>query len=336
MDDIYVLTLLKKFIENNITEHEYRELKSIVINPEYEPVIKQFMDSVWDSPGNMALFTKLRSDAVYEKIIANKQFVAARNVNRRPLWHRPYYWKRIAASILLIAALTKTAQKIFFNSPAGITYSEYKTLPGERLKINLPDGSEVWLNAGSKIRFPKNFEGKSRDVQLDGEAFFDVLHDEKKPFKVYTGKVSTQVLGTAFNISTYKPQVVEVTVTRGLVCVQDEGRQLGMLSRNKQLDFNTVSKIVEEHVVDAGSYATWTNGELVLNDVSMEEAAIRISRWFNVKIIFKNPGLKKCRLVATFPGNVKFAQVMNIISRLNNFTYQVADKNVYLSGSGCK
>ncbi|QEC78566.1 FecR family protein [Mucilaginibacter ginsenosidivorax] len=336
MDDIYVLTLLKKFIENYITEQEYAELKIIVINPAYEAVIKKFMDSVWEDPGNLVLFTKLRSDAVYEQILASKQFIAAKNVDKRSLWHRPYYWKSIAASVLLIAALTKTTQKLFFSSPAVVAYSEYRTLAGERLKINLPDGSEVWLNAGSQIRFPKNFEGHSRDVQLDGEAFFDVLHDEKKPFKVFTGKVSTQVLGTAFNISTYKPQVIEVTVTRGMVSVQHEGRQLGMLSRNKQLDFNTVSKIAEQHVVDAGAYTAWTNGELVLNDVTMEEAAIRISRWFNVKIIFKNPGLKKCRLVATFPGNVKFTQVMSIISRLNNFTYQVTDKNVYLSGNGCK
>ncbi len=322
-------------MENNISNEEYLQIQDIFLNPEAESIIIELMDSVWNNPDDAIKLSKLRADRLYTKI-ADDERISTSLKSDTFLLPRSSYWFKVAASVLLFCMLTVAGKLILFNKNPLVAYIEYKTTAGERLKINLPDGSEVWLNAGSLIRFPKNFVGYSREVQLDGEAFFDVVHDEKKPFKVYTGKVSTQVLGTAFNISTYKPQVVEVTVTRGMVSVQDEGKRLGMLTNNKQLDFNTVSKVVDERVVDAASYTAWTTGELVLNDVSMEEAAIRISRWFNVKIIFKNPGLKKCRLVVSFPGNVKFTQVMNIISRLNNFTYQVENKYVYLSGKGCK
>ncbi|MEO7211786.1 FecR domain-containing protein [Mucilaginibacter sp.] len=335
MDERYVTGLLKRFADNNCSDEEYLQIQQVFLDPEAGPIIEKFMDSLWEFPAGDVRFTRLHAGELYKKIIDDQRIQTA-SKNDNVLGKRSFYWAKVAASVLLVCMLAIAGKFAFFNKADLIAYTEYKTPAGKHLYIRLPDGSKVWLNAESNIRFPTKFDGKSRDIQLVGEAFFDVVHDVNRPFKVYTGYVCTQVLGTAFDISSYRKETIEITVLRGLVSVHTKQKQLGLLKPNQQLEYHTNSKTTVEHVVDAENYVSWTKDELLLNNTSLEEASVIISRRFNVNINLANPKLKKCRFVASFPANVRLNQVLKVLSKLNNFQYQINKQQVIISGNGCE
>jgi len=130
-------------------------------------------------------------------------------------------WVSVAAAVLIV-----TASVLFFRETMRTTAPQVHLLeahsgPGKRRQLNLADGTKVWLGPGSRLDYPVKFTGTQRQVSLQGEAFFEVAHDAEHPFIIRTGKVSTAVLGTSFNISAYKnSKTVDVTLVTGKVAVE--------------------------------------------------------------------------------------------------------------------
>ncbi|GGI25710.1 FecR family protein [Pedobacter mendelii] len=328
MNKAYIHQLLRKFIEKDLSSEEFLKLKEILADPNYEPLIHELMAEEWEMIKPVLNFSKGQSEYLFKRITKDKRFTDSIQ-NKKKHFRMLINTIKIAACffVVLISALV-----IYnYHNPQSPDYVYYTSPLGKRSYYLFPDGSKVWLNAGTKVRIAKDFQGKFREVFLEGEAFFDVVHNTKKPFIIHTGNILTQVLGTAFNVSAYPKKNISVVVLRGKVGVKDAKRLVVFVNPNQQLAYDFKTSVLKTEQVNAELYTSWTKGELELNDVSVEEAAEIISRWYNVKIVFKNESIKKSHFVASFETNTPLKQVIEIISKLNKFNYEINQNTIYLS-----
>jgi transmembrane sensor len=213
--------------------------------------------------------------------------------------------------------------------------------------IHLPDGSMVILNKHSLLRYEGAGVGGSlrdgaagrpgaREVTLNGEAYFDIVHRMENAFVVHTGKIVTRVLGTAFNIRAYSAESsIEVTVDHGKVQVLKGAANMGMLSDKQQMSFDRGTESYHEQRVSLKPVMAWKPVEISFDDITMEEAARRIGERFKVGFSFVNPALKQCRITATFYMEDDLDQIMTVICGVNQSKFDIKEGTVTIDGKGC-
>jgi transmembrane sensor len=249
---------------------------------------------------------------------------------------RIIYWKKVAA----IAAVLAVFLLAFLNWPTlnENKHFEFATTARDnpQKKFTLPDGSVVWINSFSELKYPRTFDGKTREVYLTGEAYFDIHHDTTRPFIVHTGTIKTTVLGTAFNVNALKDsKKIIVTVTRGKVSVADQDHLLGYITPNQQLTYNTESRDQSRVNIDAEKVIAW-QGDLFFDNLSFSEVASVLQQRFDVKIGFENERIKDCRFSGTASKGNNLEQILKIVCAFNNASYkQHADGSIIIYGSGC-
>jgi ferric-dicitrate binding protein FerR (iron transport regulator) len=194
------------------------------------------------------------------------------------------------------------------------------------------------LNEDSELSYSTLYGRQIREVTLVGEGYFDVQHDPSKPFKVLTGQVTTTVLGTTFNVRAYPGQhEIKVTVNRGRVQVGDGQRTYGIVTPDQQIVVNTATNDFIQTNLKAEIAEEWKSQYLLLDDVSMEEAAKTISEKYKVKIILDSDELKRCRISATFLNGENLSQVLTVVSGVVQSSYSTEpDGTVRIEGKGCK
>lgn len=234
-----------------------------------------------------------------------------------------------AAAILLVIGGAHFLRKPA--TPKDI-YTETATLAGERKIITLPDGTTITLNNGSRIKFPKEFTGKVREVYLDGEAFFNVTHDKTRPFIVNSGKLKVNVLGTSFDVHGYATDAkIDVTVTTGKVGVIAPGNRTSrMLMPGQKLSYNRKTDELEQSTVNPNDYTGWQRGDLIFKNEQLDAICQRLERWYGVKISIKSPGLKG-KHISLEQDNESLQNVMKMLSIVGGFKYEINDKNVQIN-----
>lgn len=203
---------------------------------------------------------------------------------------------------------------------------------GEVSKLKLPDGTMVWLGAASSLTYPKAFSDSLRYIELDGEAYFEVTHNEKSPFVVKSGTVRTRVLGTKFNVKAYDEDMdVAVTLASGKVAVLSSSRENPtILSPNEQFLINKKSGMGEVRPVNASLVNAWKNKELVFIRESFARIAKTFERWYGVEFIFKDSSLEEEIFVYHFK-EFSLSHSLDILSELANFNYKINDDKVTIS-----
>jgi ferric-dicitrate binding protein FerR (iron transport regulator) len=252
---------------------------------------------------------------------------------------RKHLWRSIAAvaAVLAIFFTLYLEWPVLQNRLQPVQLTALTAPANQKKQVTLADGSHVWVNAGSELKYPQTFNSKTREVYLSGEAYFDIQHDAAKPFIIHTGNVLTTVLGTAFNIKEDKTlHTVEVTVTRGKVSVTNGDKPLGILTPNQQISFNLLNSKAIQSVVDARKVIAWQETELHFDDVTFAEAATQLQQKFNVKVSFNNDKLKNCRFTGTALNGDDLDKMLKVICAFNNATYQTkADGSILIDGPGC-
>jgi transmembrane sensor len=254
---------------------------------------------------------------------------------------KSYPWFRYVAAIAASVAVCFTLYMAWPALYDKITPNNLTTLQvplNQTRQITLSDGSRIWVNAGSELKYPQTFDGKKREVFLTGEAYFDIHHDTAKPFIVHTGRLITTVLGTAFNIKALKPaEAVIVTVTRGKVSVANGTRLLGYLIPNRQLTFNKLNQQSVQKVVNANEAIAWQKeSEIHFEDITFGEAAKQLEQRFKVSISFKTEKVKNCRFSGTALQGKNLEQILKIICAFNNARYdRNQDGSITVEGQGC-
>jgi len=335
--------LLKKYLENNISQSELDEFWGLMSDVSENDLVESELMQQWENIGNenensnwKNVFGKLKSrigenEINYRKVNSSKSF---------------RHWKQIAVAACYIIAIAATY--LYFdnsNKVQKLASSQKKINESPVLNhqvINLPDGSVVTLNHDSKLNYPASFDGKTREVYLIGEAFFDIKHNPSKPFIVHTGKYFTQVLGTAFNIKAYKDdKQISVTVTRGKVKVerQDDKKLISVLLPGDQLKIDDTAFFKEKATVvplkvNISKTLEWKNEELVFDNTTFDEAGIILNNSFGVKIKLANSSLRNCKFSGKFR-NDNLEKILKIISELTQTNYKMEKNEVLITGKGC-
>ncbi|WP_343701471.1 FecR domain-containing protein [Chitinophaga sp.] len=204
-------------------------------------------------------------------------------------------------------------------------------------KITLPDGSKVVMNAGSTLRYIKNFEGSTRAVTLTGEAFFDVSPDTEKPFIIQAGALSTRVLGTSLNISAYPgARRQTVTVLSGKVSVTDtlSSRAVTLLPKQQAVFLPASASLAAETVAHPENEIAWQQGRMVFDETPLSEVAEKLSRRYDVHIVLTNGRLANCRFNGQFEKE-PLDVILKMITTLTSTRAKREGDTVYLSGKGC-
>lgn len=227
--------------------------------------------------------------------------------------------------------------------------------PGSRTKIQLPDGSQVWVNSGSHLTYEDNFKGSTREVELDGEAYFDVVKDASRPFIVHTTGIDIKVLGTAFNVKAYKIEpTIEATLIHGSIEVINKnkpGTPKVLLKPHEKLVYNkypvtdprdqradiTVPesdaysitiKPLNNNITDMDIVETaWVYNKLVFEDERFEALALKMERWYNLRISFENEKLKEYRISGSFVNETP-EEAFKVLQFLVPFRYSIKNNEV--------
>lgn len=202
------------------------------------------------------------------------------------------YWQR-AAAILLLPLLSLSIYLYYIPGklPEGkVSYQEIYIPFGTHSRIDLPDGSTAWLNAGTRLKFPSTFKKGERLVTLSGEAFFEVKADKENPFIVRTDLIDVKATGTAFDVEAYDHEPVAVTMVSGKVDINLANRAESIpLQPGERISYNKKDTIYHIIRTDPYKWCAWKDGSLVFKDDSLGYIFKKIGRRFNVDIILKDP-----------------------------------------------
>jgi transmembrane sensor len=193
-----------------------------------------------------------------------------------------------------------------------VMYNTISTPRGGSYQVSLPDGTRVWLNAASSLRFPTHFPGKERNVQLKGEAYFEVAKNKSKRFIVKTGIQAVTVLGTHFNINAYQDEVsYNTTLLEGSVSISN-GNDNRLLKPGEQASVSTGLRSIKITSVDVEETVAWKNNKISFTSQPLEKIMRQISRWYNVDIVYKGNISAK-----TFTGTIsRYANVSEVLDML--------------------
>lgn len=297
-------------------------------NPEEEDAVQQWLES---DEAEMSYPAQLDLNALEEKgwkKIASRYDIAIPPIAGKSIkWNNYRLILQIAACFLLFVGLGSI---YYFNKEQNIpqktvlVYKTIKTTKGQKLQVKLPDGTLVWLNAESVLRFPESFKGNHRALEFSGEAYFDVAKDPSKPFIIQTAKTKVQVLGTRFNLRAFaKESSTSVVVEEGKVRFSEKsGQQQAILTANNMGVFeDSSSPIIKAQKVEVGKYIAWKNNELLLDNLTIEEIAQILERWYNVEIKVSTAELAKERYTGNF-NNPSLKQVLESMSFAVKFDYR--------------
>jgi len=221
----------------------------------------------------------------------------------------------------LIYTTTRNNNDIYYNVVSTARSGQYEVI--------LPDGSHVWLNAASAIRFPASFTGKERSVELLGEAWFDVQHADKVPFVIHSGNLTTSVMGTAFDIKAYPGEhSMTVAVQRGKVKVQSGNQLLATLEKGRQVKVIANVSAVQSNI-DTAIIAGWKKGDLFYKDERLTDIIADLQRVFNASIQIKKASLNEELTTVSFNKNTGLAKALAIICRITDARLSV-NNGVYI------
>ena len=327
-------------MDRNILETLFDRYLKGETSPQENELIENWLDKNNNSHSPWQRFSQSQKDQwlndVFRQIQNDTQVNEPKTVVKPKL---KQLWLRIGAT----AAVLAICFSLYFGMPLfqsrlhPVKFGILKVPASQKKAITLADGSRIWVNAGSELRYPKTFSGKKREVYLSGEAYFDIHHDVTKPFIIHTGNLSTTVLGTAFNIKEDKNKhTIQVTVTRGKVSVADGQRLLGVLIPNQQIRFNTLKAEAFQSRVNANEVISWQQSDLHFEDVSFGQAIAQLEQHFNVKITISNPKLKNCRFTGTSLNGEELNKILKVMCAFNNANYQTkSDGSILIDGEGC-
>ena len=210
---------------------------------------------------------------------------------------------------------------------AEVKYNTLIVPRGGEFSLELADGTRVWLNAESRLRYPVAFTGKERKVEMEGEVYFEVAKNKEKPFIVTVNGVDIRVLGTSFNVSAYQEEVV-TTLVEGKVQLK-KGNEQVILSPNQQAIWSDDEFRVKQ--VDARNYVLWKEGIFYFEDVDLETILDDMARWYNVNVFYMNPALKEMKFSVEIRRYGDINEILRRIEQTKRVKFEIKDRtiNVY-------
>jgi hypothetical protein len=212
-----------------------------------------------------------------------------------------------------------------------VSYHELKIPKGKSYSLELSDGSTVWVNAESSIRYPVTFASNERVVHVDGEAFFDVVKDDSKLFVVKTNDYSVRVLGTKFNVKCYTDEdFVATTLVSGSVSIPTSLGEEKVISPGEQLRLNRNDRTVTVSKVDTEIYTSWINNTITLRETPLHEIVSQLRRRYDVQFVFEDSSLRDETFTGVVPLNESLNTILSMFSKVSSVDFRVEDGVVFI------
>lgn len=331
-----MITLLDRFLKGETSAAEEQQLLEWFRQPTTEAGLLAHYQRRWEEANTtispeMAnrMFLQLTAE-IEQKSTPNSISIQK---SKQPLWQ----WVvkiAVAAIVVLCASIgsyyygQQTQESLVARGEMMETFVPY----GTRKQIVLPDGSTVWLNAGSVLLHPKTFKGNTRAIYLSGEGNFEVAVDKKKPFIVRTKHLDVEALGTSFGVEAYPgSEITSATLEEGAVRINFNTRHHSptLLKPNQRIVYHHKRQEIERSNVNAALYASWVNGYMVFKDETFDRIVSHIERQYNVRINYKTQPFKDKRYYLRFAPDETIDQVMGVFSiAADHFSYTIKNSEI--------
>ena len=289
--------LIQRYFNNQYSRNDFSALKEILENP--EDVLEKQMHAHWTEFKNADVFAT--KDLSEVQLFLNRQI---EQTSEKPvLGNILHIFSRVAAVLILPLLLALGVLYFQFNEYLfqKNVYVQVNSPAGSQTSLNLPDGSKVWLNGESSIRYPSVFT-ENRRVNIEGEVFFKVHSDLEHPFIVGAKDIYVKATGTEFNVSAYKDDPnVNIILKEGKVSVLDNDlKEIKYMQAGYQLQYHKNTLNMRYSKLNASGYTDWIYGKLVFQNAPMGEVIQRMEHWYGVDIEIKDKELEQLHFKATF------------------------------------
>ena len=331
MDNKIWNCIIKRLSDEETEESKYLLDNWIIADAAHEEKYKE-VKSLWELTGELPLEAYNGFDEVRQRILTGSEHQLP-----KPAGHR--FWKYGLAAAMTGMFLLAV---FFYYKPGKPATAQDQWIvkraeAGSTLSIVLPDNSKVWLNSGSELSFQSEFgRDKARLVKLNGEGYFEVAHDSAHPFVVKSGKLSTTVYGTSFNVRAYENERVStVSVNSGRVGVMASAIKAAVFLLPKdKLTYDKKNDEITKATVNLDDVNPWLQGELIFEQSPLNEVFAALSRKYDMKIETGKTSYEGCRLTARFK-NKSITEVMRTLKLSMNIQSKSVGKTIYIEGGNC-
>lgn len=293
-------------------EEEDELYRILTKNPEYMDSFRQFTSETSPSASSLAAWNN------FKEKIDRKNNVSLKLKIISPLVRY--------AAVFVLAFLCFWLWSQHNVQKAG--YCELIVPKGQKSQLVLPDGTKIWINSDSKLRYPANFSAVNRQLEFTGEAFFDVAHDSLHPFEIQTHDYNLKVLGTQFNLMSYEDLGrTETALFRGRVEINLlDCNKTYMLKPGEKLAMNSQNKEVTMALLNNDNVSAWKDNQFIFEDLPFNELCVRLSRWYDVEVRLESESLKNITYSGKFKNKETIWQVMDIIKTTTPIEYTLNDR----------
>lgn len=328
--------LLGRFFSGECTPEEAVHTQSWIDASEDNRATYEALRSVWEQAENPAESETVNTDAAWAGL-SRRLGLEENEAPRLPGRILPSWW-RIAAILVVALGLSWMAVRFLNNEDQPPTVQMLTLQAGDASRSDtLPDGSVVSLNAHAKLRYPEAFAAAQREVELEGEAFFEVERNPAQPFLIHAGSADVRVLGTSFNVRSSESRV-EVVVATGKVelsAPKDDRAEATILVAGQRGDYSPKEGNIARRTNDDENFLYWKNRRLVFRNTPMSEVAAELQELFpETRILLEGEKTGECPLTTTFE-NQSVESIINIIAETFNLEMTQNANTFTLTGEGC-
>jgi len=321
------IEIFERYIQKRATPDEVTRLSRwINDNQDISLWIEQQINassSIIDSELQLRMLQNIKNE-IENQNQSNKTFKVPKRIQLN---------KWIRAAAMFVLPLLTAAGMYLFMSPREVTIAPLVVAVerGQKANITLPDGSKVWLNSQSKLTYSADFNIRKRELQLDGEAYFEVAHNVEKPFVVLSKDMAVEALGTSFGVKAYnEDNLISSILMQGKVRVTTPDGEAILLPNDRILYDKTKRRNALSRVTNATDFTGWIHNELRFENESLSEIAKTIERIYNVEVVFASEKLRNKRFTGTLYNN-SLESVLNIISLTSPVSFRINNNQVTLS-----
>ena len=319
--------ILIQFLTHRCTPEEIKEVDRWIAANQANADWLFEMERIWSLKDRLRFSDKQEIEMAYARFISGSQGKNTK-VERSPK-HTYRSWMKYAAAVILIGLLGTNLYFLLQEEPSSMNMVEVPN--GQRVSLTLSDGTKVWLNSHSKFTYPARFSSKNRDVELEGEGFFEVAHNEKVPFVVHADLLHVKVLGTKFNVKVYNEEPSAITLTEGKVEVATNDNEHKVTLRpNEQVTYSRENGLAVNKSVNTSLVRSWTVGEAAYVNEQLIDIVTDLERRFNVHITVKDPELDTELFTCRFKETAKISQVLTLLKDTRKLDYKIQGDQIQI------
>ncbi|WP_423128630.1 FecR family protein [Gaoshiqia sp. Z1-71] len=326
-----ILSLLKRFInDERLTVNELRQLRDWMTLPDNMQSLDEWMHNQWLTA------PETESEVDFEELISliNRQYQL--HEKKKVFWElKPVKQFQRVAAILILPVMIVSAYYYLFSKEHPLQYTETIVPKGQKSEIVLPDNTHIWLNSGTSLRYPTEYGRSTREIFLEGEAYFEVTANKHLPFVVKTATVDVKVLGTKFNVQAYPDESkIETALLEGSIDLLVRPSASAPISYEmkpgEMINFSKSEGNISRTGFRNDEVVGWKNNRLIFRDDSFVNLVRKIERWYNVEVVYDEHFLDDQRLTVELNEGESIERLMQIIEKVMNVESSVNNQKVYI------